>query len=135
MTSAWGGPGQRGRPGPDERVGGGVVTPTVPRRGDVGALLTRDRPDYEQGWRSGYRVGFVSGREVGYGQRCAEEAREWRAAATSRSVALEATYPELRARRRPDDSPCNIECGRCSRCIRADSVRRRGGDFPGRGGS
>ena len=51
-----------------------------------------------------------------------------------RSLAQQPTYATLAARRAEvPDKPCGSpRCRGCSRCIRADAVRRQGGDYMGR---
>jgi len=82
------------------------------------------------------RLGMAIGDERGYWRGERDECGRWEwALGIARKHALMVTHAEL-VRRQPDDcqKPCPVHCGRCSRCVRSDAVRRQGGDHPGDGG-
>lgn len=95
----------------------------------IAARAQADQRIYDEGFRFGRQCGRAEGRAEG------EAEADWRwiaALGEPRKAAESAGHDEL-VRRRADDcrQACPVHCGRCSRCIRADAVRRQGGDWPG----
>lgn len=85
-------------------------------------------------YEAGYRDGFAAGADVGYGQAEHEMAQAWHAIARRVKAAASESTPAERAALDASAAagePCGPKCGRCSRCIRADAVARRGGDYTG----
>ena len=86
---------------------------------------------YRLGQQAGYRSGWLAGHD--------EEALAWQSIVTGYSALMsQPTRDELARRRRLSNDPCTTACGRCSRCIRAQSVvsnlaRHGRPDFPGTG--
>ncbi len=77
-----------------------------------------------------YRLGVAEGRE----QAAAEELQAWAVLRTRvRAIASQATTAEHAEmdRKAVAGVPCPTKCDRCSRCIRAAAVARRGGDYTG----
>lgn len=68
---------------------------------EIVEILAADRPDYEQGWRDGFRVGYYSGREDGRVATEAEHDRQWVLAATPivELIRTVPAYAELERRR------------------------------------
>jgi hypothetical protein len=87
------------------------------------------RASFDLGRAAGYQAGWLAGRD--------EEAIAWQAIVTGYSALIDQpTRDGLARRRRPIDDPCQVRCGRCSRCIRAQAVasnlsRYGRPDFPG----
>lgn len=83
-----------------------------------------------------YRLGFGNGHQAGFWQAEHESAESWhRAADHVRSALVLPTQAELAKRRGVPTTSCAIQCGRCSRCIRAaavaENLRRYGTvDYP-----
>lgn len=86
---------------------------------------------YRLGADAGYRSGWLAGRD--------EEATAWQSIVTGYSAVMSQPRREELARlRQPSNDGCTTGCGRCSQCIRAESVvsnlaRYGSPDFPGTG--
>lgn len=91
--------------------------------------------DHQQRERTdAYVDGFRDGWDVGYGHRIHEENAAWQAARMQRGPDLQGVAIEHRAldRAYAEGRPCNTpHASGCSRCIRAEAVARRGGDYQG----
>lgn len=89
--------------------------------------------DLGHGYASGYHDGYASGVDVGQALAEYRMAQEWHRAYTAvRSASSSATTTERAAMDASAAAgvPCSATCGRCSRCIRAAAVARRG-DYTG----
>lgn len=82
------------------------------------------------------RLGMAIGDERGYQRGERDECGRWEwALGIAKRHALMVTHAVLVRRRNEDPTdPCPTRCGRCSRCVRSDAVRRHGGDYAGDGG-
>ncbi|OPG04124.1 hypothetical protein [Microbispora sp. GKU 823] len=91
--------------------------------------LDRQQRDVTDAYIDGFRDGWG----VGYGHRVHEENAAWQAARVQRGPDLQGVAFEHRALDRT--YAAGVPCGRtncgCSRCIRAEAVTRRGGDYQG----
>lgn len=96
---------------------------------DLNGQHLREAHSYADGYRDGYRAGV----DVGDGAAEHRMAQDWhRAYAVVRSAGGASTTTERAAMDASAAAgvPCPATCGRCSRCIRADAVARRG-DYTG----
>jgi hypothetical protein len=96
--------------------------------------LDAQRRREDSAFTEGFRIGYQDGYGVGYAHAHKEMAEQWREVAEQvRRTAHRPTYDEVQKRREElPDMPCDRPgCRACSRCIRADAVRRRGGDYMG----
>ncbi len=91
----------------------------------VEADLLRDQLTSTLAWRAGHDSGVDESDD--------RDAESWaKMADWLRRSANSPSYDELCRRRGEDPTdPCPVHCGRCSRCVRADAVRRNGGDWGG----
>lgn len=91
----------------------------------VAAIEAAVRAD-SRAWVDAYRLGYHTGYCTGYAAGEADEAQLWTEALGIAQHSGTETYAELQ-RRRDDDcrEPCAVHCGRCSRCVRADYLRRQ----------
>lgn len=96
--------------------------------------LDGQRHREKQAFTEGFTVGYQDGYDVGYVRAHEEMAEQWRKLAQHiRRAANQPTHHEVQARRDElPDTPCGRPgCRSCSRCIRAEAVHRRGGDYRG----
>ncbi|WP_055480877.1 hypothetical protein [Sphaerimonospora mesophila] len=84
-----------------------------------------------QAFAEGFNVGYQDGYDVGYQRAVEEMAAEWRGMAEQVRRTTTRADPARWVAADAAGLPCSTKCGRCSMCIRADSVRRRGGDYLG----
>ena len=101
-------------------------------------LDAAERSGRETGWRDGYVAGFDAGAEVGGAQTLLgiEHALSGELPNLLPRLPYVGAYLDYRKRTELNNDPCAQQCRRCSRCIRADSVRsnlaRYGtADYPG----
>lgn len=98
----------------------------------IGDSSANERYMYEAGWKASADVHYQRGYEAGYEQACAEMSERFV------RMASHAQIPTYAERQQMDQEyvegvPCRSKCGRCSRCIRAEAVKRHGGDYQGDG--
>ncbi|MER5647308.1 hypothetical protein [Streptosporangium sp. NPDC002524] len=109
-----------------------TADPTVELRALLDDLDQHHR-DLAEAYASGYRDGHAVGLDIGEHQAEHRMAREWHHAYVAVRSASSAATTADRAEMDVSTAagvPCSAKCGRCSRCIRAAAVARRG-DYTG----
>lgn len=111
------------------------MSDSVQQMRDLIADLDHHQRETTDAYRYGFADGFADGFEIGYGRRLVEEADEWRAHREAiHGISRERTGEERNALDAAYAAgiPCTPRhASGCSRCIRADAVARRGGDYQG----
>lgn len=130
----------RSRPLPGDRPPATALTrtavrvapgPDILRMQSVSAAIFARVEADQRADEEGFRFGRQCGRAEGWVEGAADTDWVWmNTFGVIRRVAEGPSHAEL-VRRRADDcrEPCPVHCGRCSRCIRADYLRRQGGNW------
>ena len=101
-------------------------------KGESGArhaarAITVDNPSLDQSeLHLGYRLGYGAGYKIGFAHgwnQCDDELQAL--FGLYHEVLTQPRQAALDAARRPTNDPCRLECGRCSRCVRARAVAAR----------
>jgi hypothetical protein len=92
----------------------------------AGSLDAKVAPDVRDPIVLGYQLGYGTGYDVGYRRAELDMERDWHDVWRSVHRVLEMpAHAELERRRQPTDEPCGrLSCRGCSRCTRAEWVRR-----------